>query len=58
MVRDPLAGHCLLHFHFYVAAIIVVGMKTHKSKMIFVGSLYILAIAANIICMGFLGWQY
>ena len=46
------------YFHFYVAALIVVGMKTHQSKIIFVSSLYSIAILANIICMGFLGWHY
>jgi hypothetical protein len=46
------------YFHFYVAALIVVGMKTHQSKIIFVSSLYGIAIIANVVCMGFLGWRY
>ena len=46
------------YFHFYVAALIVVGMKAHKSKIIFVSSLYSIAIAGNVVCMGFLGWHY
>jgi hypothetical protein len=46
------------YFHFYVAALIVVGMKTHRSKIIFVSTLYSIAIVGNVVCMGFLGWQY
>jgi hypothetical protein len=46
------------YLHFYVAALIVVSLKTHQSKIILVSSLYSIAILANIICMGFLGWHY
>jgi len=46
------------YFHFYVAAIIVIGMKSMKNKIITVSSLYIIAIVMNVIAMGFLGWNY
>ncbi|MBW2201680.1 MAG: hypothetical protein JRF71_12735 [Deltaproteobacteria bacterium] len=46
------------YFHFYVAAIIVLSMKSAKAKIITIGSLYSVTIVANIICLGFLGWTY
>ena len=46
------------YFHFYVAAIIVLSMKSAKAKVITIGSLYSTAIVANVICLGFLGWTY
>ncbi len=46
------------YFHFYVASIIVINMKTDKSKIITVASLYVIAVVANIVAMGFLGWTY
>jgi hypothetical protein len=46
------------YFHFYVAAIIVLSMKTHRSKIMFVSTLYGLAILANVIGLGVLGWRY
>lgn len=46
------------YFHFYVAAIIVIGLKKMKTKIIVVSSLYAIAIVANVITIGFLGWKY
>ena len=46
------------YFHFYVAALLVIGMKTNKSKVIAISSLYGLAIIANGLAMGLLGWNY
>ncbi|MCP3951038.1 MAG: hypothetical protein GY697_02280 [Desulfobacterales bacterium] len=46
------------YFHFYVAAIIVIGLKKLKTKIIVVSSLYALAILANGVAMGLLGWKY
>jgi len=46
------------YFHFYVAIIIVINMKTMQRKIITVSSLYAIAIIANIVAMGFLGWRY
>jgi len=46
------------YFHFFVAIILVLSMKTHKAKIITVSTLYSIAIAVNIIFMGILGWVY
>ncbi|MBT4365365.1 MAG: hypothetical protein HN737_11900 [Desulfobacterales bacterium] len=46
------------YFHFYVACIIVLSLRSMKARIITVSSLYIIAITANIIAMGFLGWVY
>ncbi len=46
------------YFHFYVAAILVTGMKSNRHKVIAIASIYGVAIAANVICMGALGWVY
>lgn len=46
------------YFHFYVAILIVLALKTVKAKIITISSLYALAIFANILFLGILGWQY
>ncbi|MFH0995738.1 MAG: hypothetical protein V1844_09620 [Pseudomonadota bacterium] len=46
------------YFHFYVAVILVINLKQIRSKIIAVASLYAIAIAANAVCLGFLGWTY
>jgi len=46
------------YFHFYVAIIIMLSMKSIKAKIIFVSCLYAIAIAANVIGLGILGWVY
>ena len=46
------------YLHFYLAALLVIRMKSVKTKAIVVGCMYLIAILANIICMGFLGWVY
>ncbi len=46
------------YFHFYVAAIVVLSLKTMKAKIISVGTLYAIAILGNIVGMGILGWVY
>ncbi len=46
------------YFHFYVAVILVLMLKTHRAKIIAVSSLYVVAIVANVIAMGLLGWVY
>ncbi|MEK6193716.1 MAG: hypothetical protein N2F24_05760, partial [Deltaproteobacteria bacterium] len=46
------------YFHFYVASIIVINLKTDRSKILAVASLYIIAVVANIVAIGFLGWNY
>ncbi|NOY67948.1 MAG: hypothetical protein GXP53_00420 [Deltaproteobacteria bacterium] len=46
------------YFHFYVATLFVVGMKSIRNKIITVASLYGIAIIANVVAMGLLGWKY
>jgi len=46
------------YFHFYVAIIIVLSLKTNRAKIIAVSSLYAIAIAANVVGLGLLGWTY
>jgi hypothetical protein len=46
------------YFHFYVAIIIVLGLKTLRARIYAVSSLYAVAAVANIVCLGFLGWVY
>ncbi|MDY6791881.1 MAG: hypothetical protein SWH54_11510 [Thermodesulfobacteriota bacterium] len=46
------------YFHFYVAAILIINMKTIKSKLLTVGSLYTIAVIANIFGLGIMKWQY
>jgi hypothetical protein len=46
------------YFHFYVACIIVIGLKTIKRKIVAVSSLYGIAVALNVVLMGILGWKY
>lgn len=46
------------YFHFFVAAIIVISLKSMKRKLIFVGTIYAIAIFMNVLAFGFLGWNY
>jgi hypothetical protein len=46
------------YLHFYVAAGLVIGMKTNRAKIITVACLFGVAIGMNVIAMGFLGWNY
>lgn len=46
------------YFHFYVAIILVLALKSIKNKIIAVSSIYAVTITANIITFGFLGWFY
>jgi hypothetical protein len=46
------------YFHFYVAALLIINMKTIKSKLLIVGSLYTIAVIANIFGLGIMKWQY
>ena len=46
------------YFEFFVAIIFMLSRKTMKGKIVFVGSLYTIAIAANIIGLGVLGFRY
>jgi len=46
------------YFHFFAAATIVIRLKQIQTKIIVVSSLYVIAIVANIVAMGLLGWKY
>jgi len=46
------------YFHFYVAALLVMNMKTIRAKVTTVSALYVIAIAANAFGMGIMGWKY
>jgi hypothetical protein len=46
------------YFHFYVAILLVLALKSIKARIIAVASLYGLAAAANILFLGILGWVY
>lgn len=46
------------YFHFYVAVILVLALPTLRAKALAVGAIYGVAIAANAVAMGILGWRY
>ena len=46
------------YFHFYVATILVLRMKSARSRAITIGSIYGVATGMNVIGMGVLGWRY
>ncbi len=46
------------YFHFFVAAIIVISLKSLKNKIATVSAIYSVPIVMNVIAFGFLGWNY
>jgi hypothetical protein len=46
------------YFHFYVAIIFMLSLKTVKAKVVFIGCLYAIAVAANVFGLGIMGWVY
>jgi hypothetical protein len=46
------------YFHFYVAVIAVLAMRSNRAKAAAVAAIYTVAIAANAVAMGALGWTY
>lgn len=46
------------YFHFFVAALLVIGLRSLRSKLMAVGSMYGLAVSANAIALGLLKWRY
>jgi hypothetical protein len=46
------------YFHFFVAIIIVTGLKTNRAKVIALASIYSVAVIMNIIGLGMMGWRY
>ncbi|HEX7603027.1 MAG TPA: hypothetical protein VF316_15525 [Polyangiaceae bacterium] len=46
------------YFHFYVAVILVLAMKSTRGRVIAVASIYGVAVVMNVIGMGVMGWKY
>jgi hypothetical protein len=46
------------YFHFYVAIIVVLSLKSDKRKIAAISSVYALAIAMNVWGLGIMGWTY
>ena len=46
------------YFIFFCAAILVISLKTLKSKIITVGMIYAVPILMNILALGLWGWKY
>ena len=46
------------YFHFYVATILVLGMRSMRARVVTVASIYGVAVMMNVIGMGALGWKY
>jgi hypothetical protein len=46
------------YFHFFCAIILVISLKTIKSKIITVSIIYSVPAIMNVIAFGFLGWNY
>jgi len=46
------------YFYFYVAMIIVIGMKSDRNKIITISSIYALAVVMNGVGLGIMGWVY
>ncbi len=46
------------YFHFFVAALLVIGIKTTRNKIKAVSIIWAVPVIINIICAGILGWVY
>ncbi len=46
------------YFHFFVAAIVVISLRTIRAKALTVGGIYAVAAALNVIGLGVMGWRY
>jgi hypothetical protein len=46
------------YFHFYVATILVLGLRSTRARAIAITAIYGVAITMNLIGMGVLGWRY
>ncbi|MHB9097435.1 MAG: hypothetical protein ACYC5X_06390 [Syntrophales bacterium] len=45
-------------FHFYVAATLVIGMKTDQRKLLAIGLIYSVPVLRNVIGKGLFHWAY
>src|SRR3990172_7538263 len=46
------------YFHFFVAIIFMLYLKTMKKRLMFIGLIYSIAIALNVVGLGILGFVY
>jgi hypothetical protein len=46
------------YFHFFCFAILVMSLKTVKSKLTAIGIIYAVPAVMNLLAFGFLGWRY
>ncbi len=46
------------YFHFFVAIILVLGLKTNRRKLVAVGIIYAVPVLMNVIGMGIFRWVY
>ena len=46
------------YFHFYAAVIFMLRLNTMKKRLVFISSVYALAVVMNVVGMGILGWTY
>jgi hypothetical protein len=46
------------YFHFFCFAILVISLKSMKSKLVTVGTIYAVPVVMNVLAFGFLGWNY
>jgi hypothetical protein len=60
--NGTLAGVWLIfffgYFHFYVAVILVTGLRTMRAKLTAVSVIYAVPAAMNVLGLGILGWRY
>jgi len=45
-------------FYFYVAALIVIGMKSDKNKIMTIAAIYAIAVLMNVFGLGAIRWVY
>ncbi len=46
------------YFHFYVAVILVLALRSMRRRLLAVGGIYVVAVLGNVVGMGILGWRY
>jgi hypothetical protein len=46
------------YFHFYVAVILVLSFRSNRARAAAVAAIYSVAIVANVVALGVLGWRY
>ncbi len=46
------------YFHFFVAALIVISLKSLRTKVTVVSCIYAVAVVLNVIGLGIMGWRY